>query len=275
MRVAEWIQLTFVLLVTVAAWIRPVDLARERQLKVAALAAGAITTILAVRFTIPFFSTPSSSVVRDWLPAALLLVPYWQIGQFFRGPNQNLQKRLAALDRFLFAIPIHHPARKRLGTALALYLELAYLIAYPLIPLGLAVLYSAGLRHRADQYWAAVLLATYVCLAVTPFVQALPPRMVADYIIFDIPPTKVRALNQWILHRSSIQAVTFPSAHVAASMAASLVLLAFVPWVGLVFTWLALSIAVAAVVGGYHYAGDVLLAALIVVVVFLGLHWLW
>ena len=99
--------------------------------------------------------------------------------------------------------------------------------------------------------------------------------MLADYIIFDIPPTKIRALNQWILHRSSIQVVTFPSAHVAASMAASLVLLAFVPWVGLVFTWLALSIAVAAVVGGYHYAGDVLLAVLIVVVVFLGLHWLW
>ena len=133
MRVAEWIQLTFVSLVTVAAWIRPVDLARECQLKVAALAAGAIATILAVRFTIPFFSTPSSSVVRDWLPAALLLVPYWQIGQFFRSPNQNLQKRLAALDRFLFAI--QHPARKRLGTALALYLELAYLIAYPLFRL--------------------------------------------------------------------------------------------------------------------------------------------
>jgi membrane-associated phospholipid phosphatase len=276
MRVAEWIQLTFVSLVTVAAWIFPVDLARQRQLKVAALAAVAITTILAVRFTIPFFSTPSSfSVVRDWLPAVLLLVPYWQIGQFFRSPNQNLQKRLAALDRFLFAIPIQHPARKRLGTALALYLELAYLIAYPLIPLGLAVLYGAGLRHDADQYWAAVLLATYVCLAVTPFVQALPPRMLADYITFDIPPTKIRALNQWILGRSSIQAITFPSAHVAASMAASLVLLVFVPWVGLVFTWLAVSIAVAAVVGGYHYAADVLLALLIVVLVFLGLHWLW
>ena len=273
MRVAEWIQFTFVSLVTVAAWIRPVNLARERQLKVAALAAGAITTILAVRFTIPFFSTPASSVVRDWLPAALLLVPYWQIGQFFRSPNQNLQERLAALDRFLFAI--QHPARKRLGTALALYLELAYLIAYPLIPLGLAVLYSAGLRRHADQYWAAVLLATYVCLAVTPFVQALPPRMLADYITFDIPHTKIRALNQWILRRSSIQAITFPSAHVAASMAASLVLLAFVPWVGLVFTWLAVSIAVAAVVGGYHYAADVLAALLIVVLVFLGLHWLW
>ena len=99
--------------------------------------------------------------------------------------------------------------------------------------------------------------------------------MLADYITFDIPPTKIRALNQWILRRSSIQAITFPSAHVAASMAASLVLLAFVPWVGLVFTWLALSIAVAAVVGGYHYAADVLFALLIVVLVFLGLHWLW
>src|SRR5215469_2449798 len=194
MRVAEWIQLGFVSLVTMAAWLRP--LAHERRLKVAALAAVDITTILAVRFTIPFFSTPSSSVVRDWLPVALLLLPYWQIGHFFRSPNQNLQNRLAALDRFFFAVLIRHPAKKPLSTALALYLELAYLIAYPLIPLGLAVLYRAGLRHHADQYWAAVLVAAYACLAVTPFAQALPPRLLADYVIFDIPPTKIRALNQ-------------------------------------------------------------------------------
>ena len=273
MRIAEWIQLAFASLMTMAAWVHP--LARERRLKVSALAAGAITTLLAARFTVHFLPTLSSSVVRDWLPAVLLLMPYWQIGQFFRSPNQNLQNRLASLDHFLFKILLLHPEKKPLPIALALYLEFAYLIAYPLIPLGLAVLYTTGLRHHADQYWVAVLLATYVCLAVTPFVQALPPRMLADYIAFYIPPTKIRALNKWILRRGSIQAITFPSAHVAASWAASLVLLEFVPWVGLVFTWLALGIAVAAVMGGYHYAADVLLALLVAVSVFIGLHWLW
>src|SRR5712691_4523500 len=156
MRIAEWIQLTFVSLVTMAAWIRP--LPREPRLKVAALAAGAITATLAARFTARFLSLSSSFILRDWLPAALLLVPYWQAGHFFRCPNQNLQNRLAALDRLLFETLIPHPAKKLLGRALALYLELAYLIAYPLIPLGLAVLYAAGLRHHADYYWTIVLL---------------------------------------------------------------------------------------------------------------------
>ena len=273
MRVAEWIQLVFVSLVTVAAWIR--SLAHERRRKVAALGAGTITAILAERLTVEFASTPSSFMVRDWLPAALLLVPYWQIGHFFRGPNQDLQSRLAALDRFLFKILIQHPERKPLGTALALYLELSYLIAYPLVPLGLAVLYAAGLRHDADYYWTVVLLATYVCLAVTPFVQALPPHMLADHLTFDIPPNRIGALNHSILRHASIQAITFPSAHVAASVAASLVLLELVPWAGLVFAWLAFSIAVAAVVGGYHHAADVLLAPVVAGLVFVSLRWFW
>jgi hypothetical protein len=273
MRIAEWIQLAFVSLVTTVAWVRP--LARERRLKVAALAAGAITAILGARFTDRFLSLSSSFVVRDWLPAALLLVPYWQAGHFFRSPNQNLQNRLAALDRFLFETLIPDPAKKLLGSALALYLELAYLIAYPLIPLGLAVLYAAGLRHYADYYWTIVLLATYVCLAVTPFAQALPPRLLAGHLTSHIPPNRVGALNHWILRHASIQAITFPSAHVAASVGASLVLLESVPWAGLAFAWLALSIAVAAVAGGYHYAADVLLASLVAGLVFVGWHWLW
>ena len=273
MRVAEWIQLAFVSIVAMAAWIHP--LACGRRLKVSVLAAGTITALLAARFTVHFPPTLFSSVVRDWLPAALLLVPYWQIGHFFRSQNQNLQNRLNALDRLLFEILIRHPARKPLGTALALYLELAYLIAYPIIPLGLAVLYVAGLRHHADYYWAIVLLATYVCLAVTPFVQALPPRLLTGYLTSNIPPNRIGALNHWILRHASIQAITFPSAHVSASVAASLVLLELVPWTGLIFAWLALSIAVAAVAGGYHYAADVLLASLVAVLVFVSLHWLW
>ena len=47
-----------------------------------------------------------------------------------------------------------------------------------------------------------------------------------------------------------------------------------VPWVGLAFTWLTVSIAVAAVAGGYHYAADILLALIVAVLVFVSLHWL-
>ena len=49
-------------------------------------------------------------------------------------------------------------------------------------------------------------------------------------------------------------------------MAASLVLLRVQPWAGLIFLLIALSIVVATVMGGYHYAADALMAALVTVV---------
>jgi membrane-associated phospholipid phosphatase len=44
---------------------------------------------------------------------------------------------------------------------------------------------------------------------------------------------------------------------------------------GLIFIWVALSIAIATVVGGYHYAADVLLALLVAVLAFVGTFWFW
>jgi len=75
-------------------------------------------------------------------------------------------------------------------------------------------------------------------------------------------------LNHWILRRASVQAITFPSAHVASALAAALVLLLLKPWVGVIFLGAALSIVVATVVGGYHYAADVLLAVMAAILVF-------
>jgi len=268
MRVAEWIQIAFFSILVLAAWRCP--LARRRRLRVTAFAILAIGAILGSRFMLYFVPPRSSSVVRDWLPAVLLLVPYWQIGEFFTGPKQSVQARLTTFDRSFFKTVHIEPAKTSIGPLRGLYLELAYLMVYPLIPVGLATLYIAGMRDHSDYYWVVVLLATYTCFAVTPFVPALPPRVVTGYDGFEMPHNSVRVLNQWVLRRASIQAITFPSAHVAASAAAALVLLRLEPRLGLIFLWVALSIAVATVVGGYHYAADVLFAFLVAVLVFVG-----
>jgi PAP2 superfamily protein len=273
MRVAEWIQIAFFLTLVLAAWIRP--LSGRRRFKVTAFATLAIALILVARFMFYFVSPRSSSIVRDWVPAALLLVAYWQTGEFFAEPDHSVQERLAAFDRSFFKAVHIQPAKTSIGPLSALYLELAYLLVYPLIPLGVAALYVAGLRHYADYYWVVVLLATYACFAITPFVPALPPRVLIGYDGFEIPPNSLRTLNRWVLRRASIQAITFPSAHVASSAAATLVLLRLQPRAGLIFLWVALSIAVVTVVGGYHYAADVLFALLVAVLVFLGTRWFW
>jgi membrane-associated phospholipid phosphatase len=266
LRIAEWIQLVFVTALAFGACLRP--LGNSRRLRVMLLAIVAIFTIFAARFSERWVSPLASSVLRDWLPAALLLVPYWQIGQFFTAPDPTTETRLAAFDRAFFRALGIQPARVSISVGLATYFQLAYVLVYPMIPLGLAALYLTGLRRDVDYYWLVVLPATYLCFAITPFVRALPPRLLPGYETFPLPSTRIGALNRGILDRASIQAITFPSGHVASAMAAALVLLRLEPALGAIFLWIAFSIAAATIVGGYHYAADVLLATAIALLVF-------
>ncbi len=243
-------------------------LPRSRQLIVSKLALIVIGAIALARFSSHWLNPAASSILHDWLPAALFLVPYWQIGQFFTKSDPHIESRLAAFDRAFFQALGIQPAKVSIGRAAGVCLELAYVMVYPLIPLGLATLYLTGLRHFVNYYWIVVLASTYACLAITPFVRAMPPRSMSDCEKFRMPGSRVEMLNHWILRRASIQAITFPSAHVASALAATLVLLRLEPWVGLMFLGIALSIVVATVVGGYHYVADVLLAGLVAILAF-------
>jgi membrane-associated phospholipid phosphatase len=79
-----------------------------------------------------------------------------------------------------------------------------------------------------------------------------------------LPSGRVRAFNLWILQRGSIQANTLPSAHVAITGACALSLLRLGPQpAGLIFLWIAVSIALGAVSGRYHYALDAILGFLV------------
>jgi membrane-associated phospholipid phosphatase len=263
---SAWIQAGFVVLLAVIAWFLP--LGRKRQLNASVLAGIAIGAILLVYWSSRQLSPLAGSVLRDWLPVPLLLFPYWQVGQLFVGADAVAEKRLGMFDHAFFRALRIVPTETSISLAAGVYLELAYVMVYPLIPLGLAALYLTNSRQFVNYYWIVVLLATYICLAITPFVRAMPPRVLESYEKFRMPPSKIGALNRFILRRGSIQAITFPSAHVASAMAAALVLLRVEPWVGLIFVLISVSIAIATVVGGYHYAADGLLASLVAIVVF-------
>jgi membrane-associated phospholipid phosphatase len=262
---AGWIQSVFVVLMAAIGWFRP--LGWKRQLNASVLAAIAIGAILLAHWSRRWLGPPAA-VLRDWLPVPLMLFPYWQAGQFFVGADPVAEKRLANFDHAFFRAIGITPAKTSISAALGVYLELAYLLVYPLMPLGLATLYVTDSRQFVNYYWIVVLLATYMCFVITPFVPAMPPRALESYEKFRMPPSKLGALNRFILRRGSIQAITFPSAHVASAMAAGLVLLRVEPFAGLIFLLIGVSIAIATVVGGYHYAADALLAALVAMVVF-------
>jgi PAP2 superfamily len=263
---AGWIQGAFVVLLAASGWFLRLRL--KRRLNTILLAAIAIGLIVLARWSYRWLNPAAASIIRAWLPVLLMLFPYWQIGQFFTGADSVAERRLAMFDHAFFQTFGIRPAKTPISPAAGMYLEFCYLLVYPLIPLGLAALYVINATRFVNYYWIVVLLATYICFAITPFVRAMPPRVLETYEKFRMPPSKLGAFNRFILRRGSIQAITFPSAHVASAIAAGLVLLRIEPWTGLIFLLIGVSIAIATVVAGYHYAADALLASLIAIMVF-------
>jgi membrane-associated phospholipid phosphatase len=210
------------------------------------------------------------SMLRDWLTVVLFLVPYWQTGQFFQGPDRRIEERLMNFDRWLLPQVARSSGTPRTG--IGMLLEVAYLFCYPMVPLGLAALYAVHQRRNVDGFWLVILLATYLCYAITPFVPAYPPRDLAPAKTATGPAGKTRIFNRWILKHGSIHAISFPSAHVASGFAVSLVLLRYTPYAGVLFLLVSIGISLGAVLGRYHYALDVMLGAMTALIVFLACY---
>ncbi|MGE5734575.1 MAG: hypothetical protein ACM34E_05755, partial [Acidobacteriota bacterium] len=90
-------------------------LGRDRKLRITLLALVAIAAITAARFSTQWMSPLPSSIFRDWLPASLMLVPYWQVGQFFSPPDPQMQTRLAKFDRTFYRRLGIEPAQTRIS----------------------------------------------------------------------------------------------------------------------------------------------------------------
>ena len=266
MRSAERIQLLTFAYFLVLAWVRA--LPRRNRLKVTAMSLAGIGVTLVSAFGLPRVLSPlAASVLRDWLPSALVLIVYWAAGAFFLRIDEKFQNTLHGLDKH-FAAPLIG-ALARSGW-IAAYLELAYLLCYPMVPMSMAALYILHLARHADYFWTVVLIPTYISYGMLPWLQALPPRMLDESWCPAAPVNPIRTLNLWLLRNASIHANTFPSAHVAASTAAALVVAALAPWpVGLLFGAIALGIALGTFFGRYHYMADALAGVLLATAVFL------
>jgi len=268
MRISEWIQSGFPVLLALAAWITLRALPRRRRLTITTLAAVAVVVVWVALSICSHLPPDTASIVRDWLPVPLFLIPYWQTGQFFVRPNAAVERRLLAIDERLLPGIANKAGTDRTGVGI--FLETAYLFCYPLVPLGLMAVYVTGLREKTGSFWFVVLVATYLCYAMTPFVPALPPRSLGGVgEAVDKTANKGRIFNRWILRHGSIHAISFPSAHAASAFAVAFVLLRYSLLAGLIFLLIAISISVGAVIGRYHYALDVVLGAVVSLLVFL------
>lgn len=304
-RIPEWLLLGFFAYAAAASLVFTLS-PRERLVILGLnLLASAVVVLLAG------FGTEKSSrflaIVRDWIPCALILVAYRESGLFVTpDPTHHLDFLFIRLDDALLKnswvtglLTITAPWLQR-------YLEFAYFLCYPSVPMGIGALYLArrvARRHARDRliavatasadsdpsggrhhdpsfieqryrtaielFWTTVLLAVLTCYVLFPFFPLTPPRE----LFHDLPGPTVapllRGMNHWILGRYAVGVSLFPSGHVAAVTAMALAIRAYLPRAGALFIVLAVSIAAATVYGRYHYAADALAGAAVGIAAYL------
>jgi membrane-associated phospholipid phosphatase len=199
------------------------------------------------------------------MPLVYLLVGYWLPALTVTEPNVRFEQRLLNIDRRLFGSDGLTRFERSAPRPVIEYLELAYLMCYAVVPAGYACLLLGG--HGADtidRFWSIVLLASFLCYGLLPWIPTRAPRAIE-------PPrgvgrTSIRKVNLAVLNRASVQWNTFPSGHTAASVATALAVAGDMPLAGLVLGVVAVSIAAGSVVGRYHYAADAVAGALMATV---------
>jgi hypothetical protein len=240
----EWLTVAYLVLFGVLAWMRP--LPGRRRAVITAIAIAGTAAIAFLR----------STALRDWLPLVFIPLAYFQTGQFVLPIHEKFQSMLESWDRnWVVALP----------RPLMFVFEVGYLSCYPLVPAGLAALYLSGMSQFAAEFWNVVLPPAYLCYATFAFIQTLPPRALEGGSR-SLQKTGIRDVNLFVLRHVSIQANTFPSGHVAASVAVALVLAAHTTAAGWIFSVLAVCIAAGAFFGRYHYGVDVILGAILAVI---------
>lgn len=156
---------------------------------------------------------------------------------------------------------------ERLPPVVAGLLEFSYLFCYPMVPLGFAILFFGGFRADADRFWTAILVAALPCYGLVVWLPMRPPRLLQQSATTSRSVT--RALNLQVLRYASIQLNTFPSAHVAASVATALAVAARLPPIGAALGVITTGIIVGSVVRRYHYAVDAITGLALGVIGFL------
>jgi protein-L-isoaspartate(D-aspartate) O-methyltransferase len=185
---------------------------------------------------------------RAWLAHLYLVSGYWipalaataRPGARFEAwlirADEPWQARLMRTPRWLAALG-----------------EAAYLLCYPFVPAAFALVWRGGTDADVERFWLAVLAAGYACYGSIPWLVARPPRLVAA----QPAGTRLARVNVALLSTVSHNLTTFPSGHVAVSIAATLTVVPVSSAAGVLCGLVAAGIAVGAATGRYHYVVDV------------------
>lgn len=200
-----------------------------------------------------------STDLRGWLGHAYLVAGYWIPALLVSVPHQpgRFEAWLVRGNERWRTFARHLPPW------IASILELSYLLCYVLVPIAFGCVWTMGSVADVDRFWTAVLASGFICYSSLPWLISRPPRMLHG----DEDNRGIRSINQFVLARVSHGLNTFPSGHVAVSLAAALEVLAVSRSAGIALIAIAAAIAAGAVVGRYHYGLDVLVGAALGIIV--------
>jgi membrane-associated phospholipid phosphatase len=207
------------------------------------------------------------NIVRDWLPAPLILTAYWAVDWFVPAtyPHTHEQSWIV-LDRLLLNTWGGKAAIECFGCVLPFFLELTYSLLYAIPPVSIGVLYLCRRRDRVDRFLFMLLLGTLAVYVLLPMFPSEAPRILFPGQDLPACTTPFRLLNLWLLDGWDIRGSVFPSGHVTVAFSAAFAMLLAVPErrrVGWTMAGLAGSVAVTTVYARYHYAVDGLAGCLI------------
>lgn len=240
---SERLAIGYFVYLAVVCWLRPLPI--RRRVALAAIASFEIAAIW-------WIAARDILFLRQWAPLPTILIGYYASGLLFVAPSPAIEAWLMAWDRRLLGDPSRRFAQWPRPVLAAL--EIAYMGCFVLIGGGLLILLLNGHAAAADYYWTLVIGAEFGAFAPLAFVQTRPPwaierkPVLADPVVHDLATQMVKVFT--------IHVNTFPSGHVAGSLAVAFAVAATMPMVGALLIVLALIISVATVVGRYHYVLD-------------------
>ena len=251
-RVSELVGIAYLVYLAALSLVFRLPLARRLVVWLSAAA----VIVLNVTGTAP--SAPHVVVAfRDWFPGLVILLGYYATGAFFVAPSPRVEAWLKGWDDRL----IGGATFESVPPALRVYLEVVYDFCFVLIPAGFVVLAWIGAASSADRFWTIVLIAEFIPFGLMPWLQARPPWAIEGRRAADGMAMRRFSLS-WV-EQTTIRANTFPSGHASGSLAVALALAQAAPVAAAVFAVLAVSIAIASVVGRFHYALDAITGLLL------------
>ncbi|MGJ5820701.1 phosphatase PAP2 family protein [Paludibaculum fermentans] len=216
--------------------------------------------VLALGYAAASSGRKAADIARDWAPAPLVLLAYWQMDWFTSSHTlRGLESSWLTWDRtVLYGWSLRSLIESQ-GRVIPSLLELAYSLLYSIPPLSIAALYLYRQRRRVDEFLFPYLLSTLLVYALLPFFPSASPRI--EFPNMDLPAvdTVFRRFNLWVLSWGDIRTGVFPSGHVATAFSCALSMryaLPEKPWLSRFLLILAVLITTATVYGRYHYAVD-------------------